>query len=328
MNLRPIALLLVLCCAPALTLAQAPVQHPMPAEAVEPMHEALKLLETLRVSNLEPAWRANAFARIARVLARQGDAEAARTTSNSALAALAEPAKRNAPPPPAAISPGVIYALLVQAHGELHDVEVTQKLAEAGFAALRGLPDLAIQANLLPYIAIGLADIGDRDGAGLAVIEGFRAAVRMPPGRDQIAALALIVIAQAKIGDRAEADATLQAGRQAAAAITDSTGRVYALAHMARAEAAVGNRDRARTLARDSALAYDRAGDDPSFTAAPRVTTLGLIAIAQAESGDRNAAHQTIRALQQTAAQLTQPYERFQALVSLVDTALLVDRGP
>src|SRR5207253_9354705 len=141
-------------------------------------------------------------------------------------------------------------------------------------------------------------------------------ATQVPPGRDQIGALSQVVVAQAKIGDRREAEETMQIARQAANAIVEGTGRVYALAHLARAEAALGNRDRARVLARESAQAYDKTQSDASFTIAQRVTTLGLIAIAQSESLDRNAARQTLRALKLTSSQLTQTYERFQALVT------------
>ncbi|MEJ0067892.1 MAG: hypothetical protein WDO24_03175 [Pseudomonadota bacterium] len=179
----------------------------------------------------------------------------------------------------------MIYALLVQTHADLHDVEIAQKLAERGFAVLQTLPDVATRANLLPYMAIGLADIGNRAGAGLAALEGLRAATQVPAGRDQIAALAQVTMAQAKIGDRAEAEETLQIARQAAAQIIDPTGKVYALAHLARAEVAAGNRDRGRTLARESAAAYDRTQTDPNFTIALRVTTLGLIAVAQSGGG-------------------------------------------
>jgi tetratricopeptide (TPR) repeat protein len=323
MIIRLLVFLLVLCAVPAAAQAQAQRRGP-PPEATEPLREALRLLETIRVSNLDAPWRANAFARIARVLARIGDAQAARTMSNSALQAIDEPTKT---PAPAAVSPGAIYALLVQTHADLHDVEIAQKLAEQGFKILQTLPDVATRANLLPYMAMGLIDIGNRDGAGLAALEGLRAATRVPPGRDQIAALSLVTMAQAKIGDRASAEETLQIARQAATQINDPTGKVYALAYLARAEAAAGNRDRARTLARESAGAYDRTQTDPNFTTALRVTTLGLIAVAQAEAGDRNTARQTLRALQQTAAQLLQTYERFQALVTEVETVTLVDRG-
>src|SRR5579862_6180193 len=151
MILRLVVLLLVLCAVPAVAQAQAQRRGP-PPEANEPLREALKLLETIRVSNLEAPWRANAFARIARVLARVGDAAAARTMSESALGAADEPTKT---PPPAAISPGVIYAQLVQTHADLGDREVAQKLAEKAFGLLQKLPDIATKANLLPYLAIG-----------------------------------------------------------------------------------------------------------------------------------------------------------------------------
>ncbi len=80
-------------------------------------------------------------------------------------------------------------------------------------------------------------------------------------------------------------------------------------------------------MARDSAQAYDKTQTDPGFTAAQRVTTLGLIALAQAEALDRNAARQTLRALKATSTSLTQTYERFQALVTEIDTIVLIDRG-
>src|SRR5271154_809923 len=101
MIIRLLVVLIVLCAVPAAAHAQAKSRG-VPPDATEPLHEALKLLDTIRVSNLDAPWRANAFARMARVLARLGDAEAARTMSNSALAAADEPVKT---PPPAAISP-------------------------------------------------------------------------------------------------------------------------------------------------------------------------------------------------------------------------------
>src|SRR5258708_25119303 len=321
---RLLVVLLVLCAAPAAIQAQAQ-RRGAPQEAVEPLREAVKLLETIRSSNLEPGWRANACARRARAVARVGEGEAARAMSTNALAATDEPAKT---PSPAAVSKGVIFALLVQTFAELRAPDAAQRIAEQAFVLVQQIPDKATKANLLPYMAIGLAEIGNRDGAGLAILEGLRAATQIPPGRDQIAALALVTVAQSKIGDRAEAEETVRIARQAAAAIVDSTGRVYALAHLARAEAALGNKDRARTLARDAALAYDRTQSDAGFTIAQRVTTLGLIAIAQSESLDRNAARQTLRALKLTSSQLTQTYERFQALVTEVETIALVDKGP
>jgi tetratricopeptide (TPR) repeat protein len=320
---RLLVVLLMLCAAPIATEAQTQ-RRGVPQDAAEAMRESLKLLQTIRVSNLEPAWRASALARTARVLARVGDAEAARTMSNSALQALDEPTKS---PAPAAISAGVIYTLLVQAHADLGDRDVAQKIAEKAFALLQQLPDNATKATRLPYLALGLAEIGNRDGAGLAALEGLRAATQVPPGRDQIAALSQVTIVQAKIGDRTEAEETLRIARQAAAAIVDQTGRVYAMAHMARAEAALGNQDRARTLARDSAMAYDKTQSDPAFATPQRVTALGLIAVAQSESRDRNAARQTLRALKATASQLTVAYERFDALVTEVETIVLIDRS-
>lgn len=323
--IRQILIVLVVVCAlPAGAAAQVQPRG-MPQDAAEPMREALRLLETIRLSNLDAPWRANAFAQVARVLARAGDAEAARTMSNSALAAINEPVKA---PPPAAISPGVIYARLVQAHADLHDNQIAQKLAEQGFPLLQKLPDAATRANFLPYLAIGLIAIGNRDGAGLAALEGLRAASQTPPGRDQIGALALVAIVQAKIGDQSSAKDTLEITRQAAAKIQDVTGKVYAQAQLARAEVALGNIDRGRTLARESAMAYDRTQTDGEFTLAQRVGALGLIAVAQSEAADRNAARQTMRALELTAQQLFQTYERFQALITVADTIVQVERAP
>jgi tetratricopeptide (TPR) repeat protein len=327
MLVRLLVILLVLCAALCAAPGAGEAQQQRRGatqEAAEPLREAVKLLDTIRVSNLEPGWRGYAYARLARVLARIGDIELAKTMSNGALAAMDEPVK-TAPPPQ--VSPGVIYAVLVQTYAEMRDVQAAQKLAEKAFDALQRLSDNATKANLLPYMAIGLADIGNRDGAGLAALEGLRAATQVPPGRDQIGALAQVTMAQAKVGDRREAEETLVIARQASAAIVEGTGRVYALAHLARAEAALGNRDRARVLARESAQAYDKTQTDPGFTTAQRVTTLGLIALAQSESLDRNAARQTLRALKSTSSQLTQTYERFQALITEIDTVVLIDRG-
>ncbi len=56
-----VVVLLVLCAAPAAVQAQTQRRGP-PQDAVEPLREAVRLLETIRLSNLEPGWRANACA--------------------------------------------------------------------------------------------------------------------------------------------------------------------------------------------------------------------------------------------------------------------------
>src|SRR5258708_40044739 len=56
----------------------------IPDQAAEPLREALRLLETVKSSTLDPGWRANAAARAARTLARAGDGEAARARAQEA----------------------------------------------------------------------------------------------------------------------------------------------------------------------------------------------------------------------------------------------------
>src|SRR5260221_2384879 len=123
---RLLVVRLLLCAAPAAIQAQAQ-RRGAPQEAVEPLREAVKLLETIRSSNLEPGWRANACARLARALARVGDGEAARAMSTNALAATDEPSKT---PTPAAVSKGLIFALLVQTYVDLRDPHVAQRIAQ------------------------------------------------------------------------------------------------------------------------------------------------------------------------------------------------------
>src|SRR5882672_2533293 len=90
---RLLAVLLVLCALPAAVEAQQQ-RRGAPQEAAEPMREATKLLETM---------------------------------ATSAIQAMDESVKT---PPPAQVSAGVVYAVLVQAYAELREVNGAQALAQ------------------------------------------------------------------------------------------------------------------------------------------------------------------------------------------------------
>lgn len=308
---------------PGIAPAQAP--RPVPAEAADPLREANRQLDIIRASNLDAGWRATALARMARTLARTGDAEAARVAARDAILATQEPV-RSAPPP--GLSPGAVYGVLAQTYADLRDPAAVQSVAELAAGALKALGDPAAQATLFPLVALGLADINNRDAASMLVLEALRAAARAPAGRERVAGLSLAGIVQARIGDAESARETVQAARADLNSISVPSHRALALGQVARAEAATGNRDAARTLSREGALAYDRAQGDVQFDIPQRVATLAAIALAQAESGDRNAARQTMRAARQTADRSQGTYERFQSMLVLADTVLQVERGP
>src|SRR3954470_1936635 len=123
MRLAFLALLLLIA-SPAL----AQPARGMPELAAEPMREAMRLLETVKGSNLDAGWRANAAARAARALARAGDREAAQARAQEAELATTEQTRT---PPLDALSEGAIYALLAQVYAELREAEVGDRIAAA-----------------------------------------------------------------------------------------------------------------------------------------------------------------------------------------------------
>jgi hypothetical protein len=307
-----------------LLLIAAPAYGQQPARgipelAAEPMREAMRLLETVKSSNLEPGWRANAAARAARALARAGDGQAARARAQEAELAVSEETRTR---PIDALSEGAIYALLSQVYAELRDAEVCGRLAAAAMPAIARLGDPGVRASLFATVAQALAQIGQADAAGEAVLQSLRSASVTPAGRERVAALASLILAQARLGQVEEARAVMEAARQSLEALTQPVERTNALASLARAEAALGARPAAQALAREAATNYARA--ETELSDIQRAVSLGLIALAQNESGDRATAQSTLRNARQAADAVSRTYDRLQAMLAFVDTVLQI----
>jgi hypothetical protein len=293
----------------------------IPEQAADPLREALRLLETVKSSTLDPGWRANAAARAARTLARAGDREAARARAQEAALANAEESRT---PPPPGLSEGAVAALLAQTYADLQDAPTAHGIAVAAMAAIGRLGDAATRATLYAYVAQALAEIGNADPAAEAVLQGLRSASVTQPGRERLNALTQLIIAQAKLGQVEEARATLDAARESLAAVTQPADRPTALAYVARAAAAVGDKTGAQALAREAATTYVRT--QAQLTELQRAVTLALLALTESEVGDRTAAQQTLRQARQAADAVQQVYDRLQAMLSLADAAVQLER--
>ncbi len=315
-------LALGLAAAPALA-QQRPAARAVPEGVAGALREAVQLLQTVRSSNLDAWWRANALARTARVYARLGDGEAAKTMSGDALQAADEPFRT---PPPAGLSLGAILAILAQTHADIGDAATAQALAQRAVDEIGKLADADAKATLFPYLGMALAEIGARDAAALVCLQGLKAAQAAAQPRDRVTALSLIAAVQYRIGDQASASDSLDAALQALKAVSDPISLSVATAEVARAEAALGQKDRAHKASREAAVAYDRGGTDP-LPMFQRVSALTLIAVAQVQAGDRTGARATMSAARQTLARVTQPYERLTALLAIADADIQIERG-
>ena len=310
---------LLLLAVPALGPALGQAVRGIPDEAGDPLREALRLLETVKGSTLEPGWRANAAARAARTLARAGDNEAARVRAQEAALAGAEDVRT---PPLPGLSEGAVDAILVQVYADLKDTATAQGIAQTAMAAIERLGDAATRASLYAYIAQGLAQIGATDQAGEAVLQSLRSASVTPLGRERVNALSALILAQAKLGQLDEARAVLDAARQSLDAVTQPVDRTAALANLARAEAALGDRPAAEALVREAMTSYGRT--QGQLSEIQRTVLLGLLALAQNDAGDKSGAQTTLRNERQVADSVRQIYDRLQAMLTLADTALQI----
>ena len=301
--------------------AAAQAQRGVPEQAADPLREALRLLETVKSSNLDAGWRANAAARAARTLARAGDRAAALTRAQEAALANAEETRT---PPPPGLSEGAIDALLVQTYADLKDAQTAHAIALTAMAAIARLGDAATRASLYAYVAQALAEIGNADAAADAVLQGLRSASVTPPGRERLAALSALILAQIKLGQTEEARATLAAARESLDAVTQPADRIGALANLARAEAALGEQVGAQALAREASTAYMRT--QGQLNDLQRAVTLALLALTENEAGDHNAALATLRDARQAADAVRQIYDRLQAMLTFTDAVLQVER--
>ncbi|KJV08231.1 hypothetical protein VZ95_19110 [Elstera litoralis] len=82
----------------------------------------------------------------------------------------------------------------------------------------------------------------------------------------------------------------------------------------------------ARTHIREAVAAYDRSTQSAEMPMPERVAALGLIALAYNEIGDKSAARQIVATLKQTLATISEPYDKFQGLLTLADTSYEIEQ--
>src|SRR6185437_8809680 len=216
------------------------------------LREALRLLETVKSSTLDPGWRANAAARAARTLARAGDREAARARAQEAALANAEESRT---PPPPGLSEGAVDALLAQTYADLQDAPTAHGIAVAAMAAIGRLGDAATRATLdaareslaavtqpadrptaLAYVARAAAAVGDKTGAQALAREAATTYVRTQAQLTELqraVTLALLALTESEVGDRTAAQQTLRQARQAADAVQQVYDRLQAMLSLA-----------------------------------------------------------------------------------------------
>lgn len=287
------------------------------------MAEAQRLLEIIRSSALDGAWRGNALARAGRALAAYGNEEAARVMARDAVTAVNEPAKT---PPPAALAIGGSYTAIMQIFIRLGDRDTAMGLAREARPSLDAIEEAPAKAALEAYLALALIEADDLPGARAATLQALRAAVTTTKPKDQVVSLALVAIAQGRLQDQEQAASTVAALRAALGALSaDDPERVAGLAWTARALAATGDLPAARELALQADTLYARAlvGNQPPIPG-QRAVTLCLIAVALREAGDKSAALRVLRSAQIAAQTISETYDRYLAMITVVDTVFQV----
>jgi hypothetical protein len=304
-------------------LAAPDTQHAIPAEANEALRNARLTLDQVKGSNLDSYWKADAMALSMRTEARTGNAEAVGAMMRDAVLMIQTPSTA---PVPAAFSAGPLYAILAQGMDDVRNAADTRGLVNLSSQELVKIPDPAVLANVYPYLAQIAFDLGDADGAKAMVAIANQSVAKVKTGREKTSALALIAMTNAKLGDAAGTAAAIQAARAELPGISDPADRAIAEANIGRAEAANHNGPAARTLARAAASDYDAGTTNPQRSMLQAVKTLGLISMAQAESGDKSAARTTIKALRHTVETLTNPFEQLVGWLTLTDTIVQVEQ--
>lgn len=304
--------------------AAVDAQHPVSPEGADALRNGLLTLDLIKSSNLEPWWKANAMALAARTLARTGNYEAVRTMSRDAIAMSQSQVKGATAP--IAFSAGPLYAILAEAFGDMRDAQSTRGLVNLSSEELGKLDDPGTRANVYPYLASLAVDLGDPEGARKMLAIASSDVKSAPPGRERISALAMIATAEAKLGDQTAASASIEAARGLMAQLQSASDRAIAGAAIGRAEIANRNAPGGRSMARQAASDYDAGTLEQNRSILEAVRTLGLISLAQAESGDKQAARTTYRAMRHTAEAMANPYERMVAWFSLADTIFQVER--
>lgn len=295
----------------------------VPPAAAEALRNALLTLETIKASGLEPWWKANAMALATRSLGRTGKLEPARVMAREAIATMENPAKTQPPP---ALSRGPVFAILAQAFVDLQDASTAAGMVNLANQEMAKIADAPTRANIMPYLALTAIDLGQAGPAREMIQAGQRAAAETPAGRERVSSLATIATAQARLGETDAAAASIRAARDLVSQIPNVADRALAAANVARAEAANRNGPAGRSLARQAANDYDASTRLPERSMVQSVRTLGAIALAQAESGDKVAARSTLVAMRHTVEPIQNAYERFVGLTLLTDAVVQVER--
>lgn len=302
--------------------AQAQMVRGASSDGPEAVKTASTMLLDLKGSSLPRWWRALAVARLARTQARYGDEESARVLARDAVLLINEPG----PAAPPALGPATILAILSQAYLDMRDPQSSVQLANEALKAMQSVTDIPTRANSFSYLGLVMAEASGAEGARPLLLQALRDTASLPPGREQIAALALIGQAQGKLNDKSSATDTLSALTSALAGVSKPGDIAIARAHAARAAAAAQDMNSARTHVREAIAAYDRSTQSNEMPMSERVAALGLIALAQNEIGDKSTARQIVRTLKQTLGTITEPYEKFQGLLTLADTSVEVEQ--
>lgn len=302
--------------------AQAQTIRGASGDGPEAVKTASTMLLDLKGSSLPRWWRALAVARLARTQARYGDEESARVLARDAVLLINEPG----PAAPAALGPATIFAILSQAYLDMRDPQSSVQLANEALKAMQSVTDGPTRANSFSFLGLVMADASGPDGARPLLLQALRDTAALPAGREQIAALALIAQAQARLNDKPSAADTLSALTSALAGISKPGDIALTRAHAARAAAAAQDMNAARNHVREAIAAYDRSTQNNEMPMTERVAALGLIALAQNEIGDKSTARQIVRTLKQTLATITEPYDKFQGLLTLADASFEVEQ--
>ena len=292
-------------------------------DAQNAVKSASVMMLELKGSSLPPWWRALAVARLARSQARTGDEESARVLARDAVLLMNE---RSPTPPPPALGPATLFAILSQAYLDMRDPQSAVQLANESLKSMQSVSDPVTRAANFAFLGLIMSEASGPEGARPLLLQGLRDAATLPAGREQIAALSMIAQAQGKLSDKASATDTLAALTGSLPSLTKSGDIALTRAYAARAAMAAQDGNAARTHIREAVAAYDRSTQSSEMPMPERVAALGLIALAYNEIGDKSAARQIVATLKQTLASISEPYDKFQGLLTLADTTYEIEQ--
>ncbi len=292
-------------------------------DAQNAVKSASVLMLDLKGSSLPRWWRALAVGRLARSQARTGDEESARVLARDAVLLMNEPGP-TAPPP--SLGPATLFAILSQAYLDMRDPQSAVQLANESLKAMQSVSDPVTRAATFAFLGLIMSEASGPEGARPLLLQALRDAATLPAGREQIAALSMITQAQGKMSDKASATDTLAALTGALGTLKKPGDIALTRAHAARAAMAAQDSAAARAHIREAVAAYDRSTQSAEMPMPERIAALGLIGLAYNEIGDKSAARQIVATLKQTLATISEPYEKFQGLLTLADTSYEIEQ--